>query len=76
MFFYQQLYKSKNISDQDIDTYLHNVNFQNILSDEQKYLCEGKISGEEIYVVIGQLKLRKSPGLDGIPSEFYKTFKS
>ena len=37
-----------NIRDEDIDVYLNNITFNNILNEEQKQLCEGEIWLSEI----------------------------
>ena len=40
----------------------------------QKDLCEGQITEGELLEAIGDFKDGKTPGLDGIPVEVYKTF--
>ena len=42
------------------------------LDEEDRELCEGKISEEECVEVIKTFKNGKSPGTDGLPIEFYK----
>ena len=42
------------------------------LNAEEQIICEGKITTDECDQVIKELKLNKSPGLDGLPGEFYK----
>ena len=49
-------------------------NFENKLSEEQKNQCEGPITEEELYQAILTFNQGKSPGFDGIPVEFYKSF--
>lgn len=44
------------------------------LTDEQRNLPEGEITLLEVEQVIGSLGIGKSPGNDGFPSDFYKTF--
>ena len=41
------------------------------LNDYEKISCDRDVTEEEIFKVIKQLKLNKSPGDDGIVSEFY-----
>ncbi len=36
--------------------------------------CEMDLSLEELNVIIHKSPLNKSPGLDGLPFEFYRTF--
>jgi len=42
---------------------------------EESEECDRSISKEEIGRVINDLNKRKSPGIDGLGSEFYVTFK-
>ncbi len=72
--FYENLFSSKNISQNDIDNYLDQVNFENTLSDDQKDFCDEPITEKEVENVIKTLKTEKSPGSDGLTPEFYKTF--
>ena len=50
--------------------------FNNIpsLCEESKELCEGKVTKEECYNVLKEMKINKSPGNDGLTVEFYHTF--
>ena len=44
------------------------------LTTEERHICEGLITEEELTLAINSFKTGKSPGLDGIPIEFYKAF--
>ena len=44
------------------------------LNSEQKELCEGNITYDEIKEVIRNIKNNKTPGSDGLPVEFWKKF--
>ena len=44
------------------------------LSEEEKNSCEGLISPEECSELLDSSQSNKSPGNDGIPAEFYRTF--
>lgn len=44
------------------------------LSEEQKQSCEGNITTIEIKNILKDMKHDKTPGIDGIPIEFYKFF--
>ena len=44
------------------------------LSEELTQVCEGRVKSEEISEVLNSSKDNKVPGIDGLPSEFYKTF--
>ena len=50
--------------------------FKNIptLCEESKDSCEGKVTKEECYTVLKEMKFNKSPGNDGFTVEFYCTF--
>lgn len=76
MKFYKKLYTSSNPDIENIKTYLHQTKMNNILSEDDKNICEGLISKDECSSVIKHMKNNKSPGLDGLPIEFYKAFWS
>ncbi len=72
--YYQRLYTSRvNIDQQNIrmDQFLNEQNIRP-LSEEQKLTCEGNITTDEIANVIKKMKNDKTPGIDGLPVEFYK----
>ena len=73
--FYAKLYTSKEISDENIDAYLENINVS-IIDQKDKELCENFPAIEECKDAVMNLKNNKSPGLDGLPGEFYKCFWS
>ena len=74
--FYKNLYKSST-TDPDIATkissFLNDLHIPT-LSEDQKKFCEDKISAEECFRLLDSLDNSKTPGNDGIPIEFYKTF--
>ena len=74
--FYKNLYKSSR-TDPDIalkiSSFLNDLNIPT-LSEDQKNSCEGKISAEECYRLFDSFDNNKTPGIDGIPIEFYKIF--
>ena len=69
--FYEKLYTSKNISDTDIDNYLSNTEIPKLSSNDKEY-CDEFPTIEECREAVFNMKANKSPGLDGLPSEFYK----
>ena len=69
--FYEKLYTSKNISDTYIDNYLSNTEIPKLSSDDKEY-CDEFPTMEECRETVFNMKANKSPGLDGLPSEFYK----
>jgi hypothetical protein len=44
------------------------------INSKAVHSCEGQITEEELLEAIGAFKDGKTPGLDGIPVEVYKTF--
>ena len=58
-----------------IDSFLSDLNIP-ALSEDQKKFCEGNISAEECFRLLDSFVNNKTPGNDGIPIEFYKTFWS
>ena len=76
--FYKDLYK-RSTTDPDItfkiSSFLNDLNIP-ALSEDQKKFCEGKISAEECFRLLDSFDNNKTPGNDGIPIEFYKTFWS
>jgi len=71
--FYTNLYSTTNPCTQHIQEYLDNVNLP-YLPPEQQQLCEGDITIQECEEAVNKIKNNKSPGEDGLPVEFYKTF--
>ena len=66
--FYKQLF-SKDSIDQDLFNYF--LSYLNVLSKEQSQLCEGLLSKSECFYALSNMKNNKSPGVDGLPKEFY-----
>ena len=74
--FYNDLYKSKiNLEhdQQNVSRFLDSEQ-PHKLDEHQKQKCEGNISACEIMCAIKQMKHDKTPGIDGIPVEFYQFF--
>ncbi len=46
------------------------------LSDDEKNTCEGYMTKDELLAALKQTKNNRSPGIDGIPVDFYKVFWS
>lgn len=72
--FYERLYTSTNPNEFESQEYVESTFIENKLIDEDSKLCEGKISIEECSKAINDMKVNKSPGMDGITVEFYQTF--
>ena len=67
------MYHSRNISENDVDTYLQNIECLSVTENE-KDDCDNLPSLTECENAIKLMKNNKSPGLDGLPAEFYKLF--
>ena len=57
----------------NLDTYLNNINIPKI-SEESQQICDKTIDFDEVCKTVDGLANNKSPGMDGIPVEFYKKF--
>ena len=70
--FYQELY-----TQEPVDTQIQNELFDNLsstLTEEQRKICEGPLTEKELKTAVSQMVNSRSPGLDGLPCEFYKMF--
>ena len=72
--FYSKLYSSTDPKSLDIENYLEKLNLYHTLSETDSESCEGLITKEECEKALAKMKGNKSPGLDGLSTEFYKTF--
>ena len=72
--FYENLYASQNMDSELMSTFLDDVHITSKLSEEQKLFMDRKPEPDEMKKVIEAMKINKSPGIDGIPVEFYKVF--
>ena len=75
--YYKDLYSSKiNMVDPNItEQFFSEVDIPK-LSEEERLSCEGQIATEECVKALDTFENGKTPGNDGIPVEFYKTFWS
>lgn len=58
-----------------MELFLNNIHMPSI-NAEEKRKTEGEITENEINTAICQMAPGKSPGLDGLPQEFYSKFHS
>jgi len=76
---YKNLYKSSTIGPgialKIISSFPNNLKIPS-LSEDQKTFCKGKISADECFRHPDSFGKNKTPGNDGIPIEFYKTYSS
>ena len=72
--FYQNLFKSNKTSNENVNQYFSKVTIDKKLDCCEKLWCDNQIREEELGKVVNNLKSNKSPGLDGLTPEFYKSF--
>ena len=68
------MYTSRNIRNENIDIYLSSLDNISCLSNEDKKFCDTFPTLKECETAVNEMKTNKSPGIDGIPNEFYKKF--
>ena len=73
--FYKNLYSSNPITNsaEAADTFVNGLQIPKI-SEDLKSQTESPISESELLLALKDLPNGKSPGIDGLPSEFYKAF--
>lgn len=73
--FYQNLYKEPRLqtSVENTDTFLVGLNLPTLSGEASKQMIT-PITESEIRDAIKRLESNKSPGVDGLPGEFYKCF--
>ena len=67
--FYENLYKKREQSPSAYNFFNNNITK---LKDEHKLLCEGLLTEVECANALKQMQNNKSPGSDGLTTEFYK----
>ncbi len=71
--FYKNLYTEQNDRRNFEDSTFFN-NEHNVLSENESNLCESLVSENECYNSLLQFPNNKTPGIDGLSTEFYKVF--
>ena len=72
--YYEKLYSRTSVESDKIQSFLNDINTHHVLSDNESDLCEGVITENECSSVLKNMGKNKSPGYDGIPTEFYLKF--
>ena len=70
--FYQDLYTPCKVNTEKQNKLLRNIKTQ--ITREQKHILDAPITLDEVQTAIRHMKPGKSPGLDGIPVEFYQEY--
>ena len=73
--FYQNLYSSKVATDNQEGTFFFpRQENKMILNNDEQSLCVGELRKDECLEALKSMVADKSPGVDGLPCEFYKVF--
>lgn len=73
---YKSLYKSEYMGNRETqDAFLDQLKFQT-LSEEDKTILDSLLTIKDLSEAIDDLNSGKTPRPDGLPIEFYKTFKN
>ena len=73
--FYESTYKSEYTENsEDQSAFLDQLQFRTI-SDDEKITLDSPLTIAELFEAIGDMNSGKAPGPDGLPIEFYKTFR-
>ena len=72
--YYKKLYSSTNPNDILLNDYIFQTNLESEINHENMKTCDGSLTVDEITEAIFKMKPNKSPGLDGLTVEFYRTF--
>ena len=70
--FYENMYAEQNVDKEKMKTMSKNITVK--LTDEERISIEGNITEYECACALKSMKNNKSPGSDGITTEFYKIF--
>ena len=70
--FYRDLYTPTSVNTQKQHKLIQNL--KRAITKEQREELDAPLTKEDLSKSVSQLNLNKSPGLDGIPSEFYKQY--
>ena len=72
--FYSSLYtRRSNKTEDECIAYLRNINIPK-LTDDERNVCEGKLTKMETWYALNSMGNNKSPGNDGLSKEFYVCF--
>lgn len=72
--YYKSLYETKNPDPIKIEEYIEATHIENKLSRDDSNIAGKELTIEEYSKSVFQMKLNKSPGIDGLTLVFYRTF--
>ena len=67
-----QLFSAQPLNPEDQDVFINSLT--NTLSSTEAESCEGPLTESECLAALRNMAINKSPGVDGLPAEFYLTF--
>ena len=73
-YYYKKLCISTNPDKQNLNDYIYRTKLESKVKQEDMNVCDGQLSVEECTEAIFKMKLNKSPGIDGLTVECYRTF--
>uniref|UniRef100_A0A7N8WYI6 Reverse transcriptase domain-containing protein n=1 Tax=Mastacembelus armatus TaxID=205130 RepID=A0A7N8WYI6_9TELE len=71
--FYERLFRKQGRCGRDLERAM--ASMSKVISREGREDCDRDLSLLEVEGEIGRLKANKSPGVDGLPAEFYQAYK-
>ena len=71
---YEKLYSKETENIIESINYIENTNIGYKLSEQESQSCDGYLTLQELTIAVNNLKPNKSPGMDGISTNFYKHF--
>ena len=72
--FYQNLCSSKGNGKENRDDFFPAQQNQKSLNNDEQLLCQGLSSRKECLEALKKMAPEKTPGMDGLPCEFYRIF--
>ena len=69
--YYEQLHTTTYPDENLTSNCIFDTKLENRLQDQDQSICDGKVTEEECYNAINNMKSNKAPGLDGLTVEFY-----
>jgi hypothetical protein len=70
--FYKRLYTEEPVDEEIQEWFLSQLDMK--LDENTKQQCEGPVTKDELTKAMKRMNLNKSPGPDGLTTEFYQTF--
>ena len=70
--FYVQLFTAAILNSNDQDFFINCLDL--CLSDAEAHSCDGPVTENECLAALKSMKSNRSPGMDGLPYEFYERF--